>query len=373
MIAEEEVIVADQVQTYDPFDGNPSPPEDKVETIVAPIVEEKKIEPIVEVKSETIPALEATTVIEEKKIEPVIEKKAEQEPFKYANEESKKIHELILEGKTKDVLKILNEQDRLDSLLTAPLDAKTAKDILMLKLEKDFNGLSPELKEYRFNKLYGTGKEPVQKITEDEDDFLERQNEWKEKVANAEKDLLIDAELAKPDLAKFKIDLQLPAIQSQAQSFQPPTPEELEADRKEAESFLVNSKAAIDKFAGFSVTYKDKDVDIQTTYSLSDEEKTVVMGKMSLLAEKNYNANALFAERWVNDDNTYNFDQIAKDLATLETSDKSSQKFVSDTTAKAKLAFIKSKVNVDLGETKGGELQLEDKTTQQKNEDAIWN
>ncbi len=64
---------------------------------------------------------------------------------------------------------------------------------------------------------------------------------------------------------------------------------------------------------------------------------------------------------------------MAKDLITLEAADKPSQKFVSDTVAKAKLAFIKSKVNVDLGEAKGGDLQLEDKETQQKNEDAIWN
>ncbi len=182
---------------------------------------------------------------------------------------------------------------------------------------------------------------------------------------------MIDAEIAKHDIAKYKEDIQLPDIEN-TQFVKEPTAEELQEAENEAIEFLKTAGDAINKFEGFNVSYKDKDVDIQSSYALSDEEKISISGQLKTLAERNYNANALFAERWVNDDNTYNFNQIIKDLATLETEDKRSQKFVSDTVAKATLQFIKGKHNIDLGKQAGGDLQLPDKTTQQKSEDVIW-
>ena len=73
-----------------------------------------------------------------------------------------------------------------------------------------------------------------------------------------------------------------------------------------------------------------------------------------------------------NDDDTFNFNQIAKDLAVLESFDKTAQKFVGDAANKAKVQFIKEKHNIDLGKEGNGQLQLEDKEAQKKNEDAIW-
>lgn len=354
--------------TIDSFDGSLTPPEERVAPIEeekkqeAPIVEEKKVEPVIEEKA----------VIENKE-EPVIEekKKEEPQPQKYANEKSEKIHKLLLAGENDKVLDILNEQRKIEKLVSGDINKETAKDILKLSLEKKFEGLKPEQIEYKFNKMYGVPKEPVQRQLEDNDDFEERHSEWEQKAKDAENDLLIDAEIAKHEIAKYKEEIQLPDI---ADNFiaKEQTPEELEAEKNEAIDFLQKAGDAISKFEGFNVSYKDKDVDIQSNYALSDEEKNSISGKLKTLAERNYNANALFAERWVNDDNTYNFQQIIKDLAILETEDKRSQKFVSDTVTKATLQFIKGKHNIDLGKQAGGDLQLEDKTTQQKSEDAIW-
>jgi len=362
----EELVVENPTVITDPFDG------------VAEPVEQKGVEQVIEKKEE--PIVEKT---EDKIIEPLVEKKEEAlivekkevapEPFKYANEDSKRVHELLLDGKTDVVLDILTQQKKLDKLLTTTVDKNIAADIIKLKLETSGIELTKEQIDYKFNKMYGIPKEPVQKSLEDDIEFEERVNEWKELVKNAEMDLLIDAEMAKKDLQKLKIDLVLPQISGESKAKEQ-TPDELAAESKVMEDFLKNSDEAVKSFAGLSVAYKDKDVDVQSTYSLSDDEKAKVNGQMKLLAEKGYNSNAIFAERWVNADNTFNYTQIAKDLATLETQDKAAHKFVADTTAKAKIQFMKEKHNTDLGGiNKGGDLQLEDKSLQQKNEEAIWN
>lgn len=364
----DDLVIEKPTVTTDPFDGANEPIAVKKEE---PVIE-KKEEPIIEKTEETVIEKKEEPIIE-KKEEPVVVEKKENpiEQFKYANEASKQVHELLLEGKTDVVLDILNQQKKLDKLLTAPMDKTVAADIVKLKLEGT-GGLSKEQIDYKFNKMYGIPKEPIQKSTEEDEDFNERVNEWKEVVKNAEMDLLIDAELAKPELQKLKIDLVLPKIQNNNATVLEPTPAELEQEQNALVEFIKNASDAVNSFDGLSVSYKDKDVDIQSTYSLSDEEKTKINGQMKLLADKNYNSNAIFAERWVNADNSFNYKQIADDLATLETRDKAAQKFVSDTTAKAKIQFMKEKHNTDLGSTNKGDLQLEDKTTQQKNEDAIW-
>jgi len=369
-MTEESVLEKDTI-TRDAFDGADEPIVQKNTEVVV----EKKDELTVEKKAEPVIIEKKEDIVVEKKEEAITVEKKEvtSEPFKYANEDSEKVHKLLLEGKTDIVLDILNQQKKLDKLLTTPTDKQTAVDIIKLKLESEFNGLSKEQVDFKFNKMYGIPKEPVQKVTEDDTEFEERMNEWKEKVKDTESELLIDAEIAKSVLQKMKIDLVLPTIEG-VQIAKEQTPEDLANEQKAVEDFLKNAETAVNLFEGLGVSYKDKDVDIQSNYSLSDEEKAKVNGQIKLLAEKNFNSNAIFAERWVNADNTFNFQQIAKDLATLETQDKAAQKFVADTTAKAKIQFMKEKHNIDLGNiNKGGDMQLEDKTTQQKNEDAIWN
>lgn len=370
----EELVLEKPTVTTDPFDGSNEP----VETKITDVVIEKKEDPLIVEKKEdpVIVVDKKDEVIIEKKEDPAVIEKKETiaEPFKYANEDSKRVHELLLEGKTDVVLDILNQQKKLDKLLAATVDKNVATDILKLKLETSYSSLSKEQIDYKFNKMYSIPKEPVQKATEEDDDFNERVNEWKEAVKSAETDLLIDAEMAKPELQKLKIDLVLPKTENNNVTAKEPTPEELATEQNAVAEFIQKANAVVNSFDGISVSYKDKDVDIQSTYSLSDEEKTKINGQMKLLAEKGYNSNAIFAERWVNADSSFNYNQIAKDLATLETQDKAAQKFVSDTTAKAKIQFMKEKHNIDLGGVNtGGDLQLEDKTTQQKNEDAIWN
>lgn len=359
----EEVVAEKPTVVTDSFDGNAMPPEEikQPEIIVEkkeePILAEKKVDDvIVEKKDEPI--------IEEKKIESIVaEKKVEPEPIKYAEIEPSKI---------KEIYAIIDRKEKLSGLLEGEVTKNNAPEIIKAHWQEKYKGLSPQQMEYKFNKQFSTPKAPVQLVEEADEDFEVRQTEWKEQVTNAEMDLLIEANLLRPELEKINSELKLPEIVQTKQS-NTLTPEEQAKVIKDAEQFVQNAIESVNKFEGFNVEYKDKDVDIKSTYALSDEEKTNVLGKMKLLAEENYNANAVFAERWVNSDGTFNFDQIAKDIAIIETHDKTAQKFVSDATTKARINYIKDKRQIDLNSSNGGgELQLEDKEAQKKREDAIW-
>jgi len=360
-MSEELVIEApSQTTVFDGFSdvdlSTIKPKEEIIEPEQAPDGLEVKKEPVIEKKEEPI--------IEVKKEEPVIEKKPEPEPFKYEALEPTKIKELYA---------IIDKKEKLTDLLNGEVTKDNAPEIIKAQWNEKYKGLTKQQMDYKFNKTFSVPKAPVQGETELDDDFTGRQEDWKEQVANAEMDMLIEANLARPELEKINSELKLPEIARTEQNQKEPTSEELATAQKGKDLFVQNADAAVKKFEGFNVDYKDKDVNIKSTYALSDEEKASVLGKMKLLAEKNYNSNAVFAERWVNDDKTFNFDQIAKDIAILETHDKAGQKLTGDAYAKAKLNFIKDKHQIDLGGSNGnGDLQLEDKEDQKKKEDALW-
>lgn len=292
--------------------------------------------------------------------------------IKYANEQSKKLALAFQAGKIEEVYQILDKEIKLSKLTSGDITEQNAAAIIKAQIKEKYD-LSDDQVEYRFNKLYGTPKEPVyNELKETEDEFAERLADWKQKVADTKMEMLIEAKIVRPELEKLKSELKYPEVPQAIQTEREPTPEELELAQKNVELFVQNADEAVKNFDGFNVDYKDKDVHIKSNYKLSDEEQSSVKGMMKLLAESNYNSNAIFAKRWVNDDNTFNFTQITKDLAILESFDKSAQKFVGDAANKSKVQFIKEKHNIDLGKDGTGQLQLEDKEAQKKNEDAIW-
>jgi hypothetical protein len=376
-------LVIDKPEVKEPviqsFDGSDTPPEEnKVEQIVdkkeTKIVEEKKEDPIEDGRNFLKEKLGYDNWDSAKnEIETLKKKEPTTIPIKYENEVSELIHKALQEGKTEEVYSVLDKQIRLGKLTSGEITKSNAPDIIKAAMAEKYKGLTSEQVNYKFNKQFSVPPKPKEDSFETTELYEAAQSEWKERVADNEMEMMIEANLARPELEKLKADLKLPQIAISQPLPKDPTPEELEAVIKYREAFLQNADAALKKFEGFNVTYKDKDVEIKSNYALSNDEKSNVLAKMKTLSEKNYDSNALFAERWVNEDQTFNFDQMAKDLAALETEDSRSQKFVGDSYAKAKLQFLKDKHQIDLGGGGNGELQLEDKDLQKKKEDAIWN
>ena len=363
----------------DSFDGIATPPEERAAATL--VVEEKKEDPIVAKAEEQ--KVDVPIVIEDGKT--FLKEKLGYEDWDSAKKEIEELknkptataelkYENLDHAKIKELYTTIDKKEKLGKLIEGEITKDIAPSIIKTAMIEKYKGLSNDMVERKFNKLFSIPEQPKEDDFADTDEFDTAKNQWKEKVADIEMEMMIEANLARPELEKLYSEIKLPEISQPQSANKELTAEEVAAIQKDAEAFMVQAESTLNSFEGFNVSYKDKDVDIQTNYSLSAEEKSAVLGKMKLLAEQNYNANAVFAQRWVNDNDTFNFTQIAKDLAILETHDKSAQKFVSDAAVKATLKFIKDKHNVDLkGQPSGGDLQLEDKSTQQKSEDAIWN
>lgn len=298
--------------------------------------------------------------------------------IKFADEQSKQIHELIREGKRKEVRQFLETQDKLETLISQEVSKETAADIIKLSMQLKHKDLTPQEIDYKFNKQFGIPKEPTELATETEDEFKERHDQWKELVADVEMNRIIEAKTAKPDLEKAKAELVLPEIQQKENqgARKEPTQEELAAFESAKNSFLQSAEKSISSFNGFTSQVKDKDVDYTVSYAPSQEEKTTISNKIKEFAETGFDANSILAERWVEEDGkTIKIDQMVKDLSRIYGDDRVSQKLVSDAANKRLEAYLKDKKQIDVsGVDQNGKLQLEkdNKTEAAQLQEFFW-
>lgn len=303
-------------------------------------------------------------------------KKLRQTPaeIKFADDQSKLIHELIRDGKRKEVREFLETQDKLETFSTANVDKDNAEDIIKLGISLKNKNLSKDEINFQYKEEYTVGKEPVQKATEDDDDFKERHDEWKEKAAKVEMKRVIAAKMLQPELEKLKSQIVLPDIKQSAPIEKEPTPEDLDKATKYKEAFLKSADDAVKNFSGFSVKVKDKDVEIPISYGLSAEEKTFIEGKIKNFAESGYNANELFAEQWVNKDGTINTSKMTEDLSRMYFSESAFQKFSSDSASQRLELYLKEKKQINLSDTRqqGDFAPNGNKTTHEQLQEKFW-
>lgn len=277
-------------------------------------------------------------------------KETKPQEIKYENEESKKVHQLLLEGKVDDVLDIYSKQKSIDRVINAEVNKDTAAEIIKLNMQLKYPGLKPEQIEFQYKQEYGIPKEPVQKTDELDEDFSERQSAWRDQVANIQMKTEIAATMAKPELEQAKQKLVLPDITKQDVP-KPPTQEELESAKKYDNAYIQSVDSSIKEFNGFSVGVKSEVVDFPVTFGITDEEKVALATRMKDFVNSNYDVNSLFAERWVNKDKTLNTSQMAKDLSLIENADKILQKVANDASTKTWETYVKTKKNIDINET----------------------
>lgn len=267
----------------------------------------------------------------------------------FKNEESRKVHELIQEGRLKEVKDILETQDKIETLISAEVNKDTASEIIKLKMQlqyKDY-GLTAQEIENKYNKEFGIPKVPVKKEFESDEEYSERYSEWQEKVNDIEMTKIIEAKLARPELEKLKSQISFPEIKKENETYQP-TQDELEKFENDKRSFLDVSQKTINEFNGFNVQIKDKDVNYAVNYAPSQEEKTLIDNKLKQFAESGFNTNSLLYDRWVNEDKSLNVNQMVKDLSRIYMGEKAEQKLAFDSANKRLDAYLKEKSNIKM-------------------------
>lgn len=134
--------------------------------------------------------------------------------LKYENEFSEKVHKAIIAGKTQDVYKFLEEQERLNSVTALDINSDNADKVIKMGMQLKYKDLTPSEIEYKFNKDFGLPKEPIQKTDELDEEFAERKATWQEKVNDINMNRVIEAKLLKPELDSAKAKLVLPEIEN---------------------------------------------------------------------------------------------------------------------------------------------------------------
>lgn len=296
--------------------------------------------------------------------------------IKFANEETKKFFSYLTEeGKEDELLTHLQTKKMIEKAEKANIEnPKEATDLLQTYYKfkyKDFN--DDEVRDH-FNDHYSKPIKPKQAEAQDDDEYKEDVKAWQDKCDAIDKRIIRDAKMVKPDFAQFKSQVVLSDISKPETTKKEPTPEELAKAQKTVSDFVQSVDTELKKLDNFSVTFKDEAVEITSSYDLSPEEKAQVATQLKTLAENNFNASAIFADRWMNQDGTFNVSRMTRDMARLNADDKIDQKFAQDSAAKRLKEYTKDKKNIHLPGVQSSSNGAPDPNKAlEAVEEAIWN
>ena len=263
------------------------------------------------------------------------------EDKKFANESSKKFYEMAAEGKEDELLDFLAQKKKLEKLTSSEVTENTAAEMVKLSMQQKYKDLTADEIDYKFNKMFGVPKEPVQTISEDDDEFEVRKQEWQEKVNEAKKELIIEAKLSKPELERIKneLKLELPDInKGEKQLATTPTQEDLDREQKLRTQYLESLEVANTTFNGFEVKYKNDAVEIPINFIPTEVEKKALKSELENFAVEDF-----ILGRWFKEDGTPNATQLMEDVYLLRNKSSILQKVANETGTKVLDNYIQGK------------------------------
>jgi len=369
-MAEETQVIEQttQEQNFNPFGGEswtetpvapatpivetPATPEAKVETVAAPTTPQVKAETDTEVLDPNEWLKREYNVDDPKVLKQQLEeyqKLKEKGELKFANEESEKLHRAIAAGNRKEVLAILDRQEKIESFVSAEVNKENAADIVKFAMQQKYKDLTPSEINYKFNKSFGVPPKPVQELNDTDDEYALKLEAWQNKVNEAEMELIIEAKSVKPEIEKFKNELVLPDIKPNVSDPQI-SQEDLAKLEENRNRFIQAVDSDFQKFNGFNVAYKDEEVEIPVSFSYDDVKKTSLRDEV-----KNFNVDDFLNGRWFNEkDGSPNVTQIMEDISLLRDKEAILQKVANEVGTKMKLHYMKIKSNVSVNGSSGG-------------------
>lgn len=200
--------------------------------------------------------------------------KPQAEPLKFENEFSERLFKAIQSGKIKEVQKSLYEQSQLDSLTTIEVNKENAAEIIKFGLALKHKDLEPDEIEFEYNKQYGIPKEPLKKAGEDDLDFDERTNEWKEKVKFIEMSKVIAAKMMKPELEAAKSKVVFPELSQQVEPEYLQWKQSLQQQQAQNEEIVQSYNGVTAESVGFKLNFIDEKnkVDFNIDYKPDDNQ-----------------------------------------------------------------------------------------------------
>lgn len=290
--------------------------------------------------------------------------------LKFANEQSQKFFDALKEGKVDDVYSFLHQQKQLERLEKLDLSsANEAAEIIKANLQFKNPELTSKEVDFLYKKRYAIPQQPKQGLDQSDEEYNAVLEDWKEAVQEKEQEIIIEAKLARPELAKYRSELVLPDI-PKADAVQPqaPDPKVLEDAEAARNAFLKTVDSEYSKFSGYETKVKDESVELPVTFTVPDEEKLAYANKL-----KDFDINVFFEERWFPKGQP-NVNQMMADLYLLENPGKVLQGMANNAASKRLENHLKTKSNikVDGGSSPATAFTPSAKDVQVKQEETLW-
>ena len=273
--------------------------------------------------------------------------------FEWPNEVSKDIYEKLVNGNISELADMIYEQKVLSSL-----DTMSESDVLKLKMAYEYPDLTPQEIEEEFSSRFGIDDDADTSMMTD-DEIAAHNKRIDKQMKSMSREMKKEVREARGYLEGLKQDISFPDILSQVQSTQSQVSpddvlnnyfaqQEQEQNQVYAEArqaYVSSLDNGLKSFDGFSVNYKDEDVQFDGKYNLTPEEKVNLSSTLKEFDLEEFYGNRYFKE------GRYDSKQLAEDVYFLQNRDKVVNSLVTQAVSKAKSDLLKSMKNIDFNDS----------------------
>jgi len=270
--------------------------------------------------------------------------KEPKDEFKFQDDISKTLFDAIKEGKTDHVYEILNQQKKLDKLISNELTPDLAVDIIKTNIQNKYKDLTSDEVDLLFYDQYFVPSKPEQGYDESDDDYATKVKTWQSQVDYLDKKMMIEAKVIRPELTKLKSELTLPDIYGEAQQ-EAESKEEVEKMQQARSIYERTLDSDFQSFSGFSVSVKDEDVEIPISFNVAEDERLAMKNSLT-----DFDSDSYFGERWFAEDGKPKVQQIMADKYLLENYNKILQKVANEAASQRMLAHLKKTGNININQ-----------------------
>jgi len=266
------------------------------------------------------------------------------EEFKFQDDMSKTLFDAIKEGKTDDIYEILNQQKKLDKLISNELTPNLAVDIIKTNIQNKYKDLTSDEVDLLFYDQYFVPSKPEQAYDDSDEDYATKVKTWQSQVDYLDKKMMIEAKVIRPELTKLKSELKLPDIYGEAQQ-EAESREEVEKMQQARSIYEKTLDSDFQSFSGFTVSVKDEDVEIPISFNVAEEERLAMKNTLA-----DFDSDSYFGERWFAEDGKPKVQQMMADKYLLENYNKILQKVANEAASQRMLAHLKKTGNININQ-----------------------
>ena len=269
----------------------------------------------------------------------------EQPSFEFKDDVSKSLFDAIKEGKADDVYEILNQQKRLEKLTSSELTPDLAAEIVKTNIKNKYKDLSADDVELLFYDQHFVPLKPEQGYDESDEDYAGQVKTWQSQADYAERRLMIEAKVIRPELEKLKSEIKLPDIYNEA-GREAESQAEFEMMQEARSIYEKTLDSDFQSFSGFNVSVKDEDVEIPISFNVAEDERLAMKNDLT-----DFDSDSYFEGRWFTKDGKPNVQQIMADKYLLENREKIFSKIANEAASQRLLAHLKKNGNININQS----------------------